>query len=529
MNPAISLQELDWVPRKEQLEMVKYFNKAIEQNKKFYLIEAPTGTGKSYGIMMMIKEMLKHDKDAKADILTNLLSLQQQYLRDFPFINSFKGKDNYQCTTFNTTCSEGQLLANVHKLPCGQCPFKDAKEAYKKGQVGLLNFAMYINYNMYQPDFLEERKAKTLFIDEAYLFEEVYCDFIESHLSISYFYEMGIDLKLVEIDVLNKITDKHQYADFLTKILMPKIHGKLNVLENKIKDSNDAGKQLEWVKELRHIDRIKCKYNRFLGRVEMDNWILETTVEGGFYTHSIKAVWGTPFMKELWDKYDTIVLLSGTILDKDFFVKLMDLPKADTLYLNLDTPFPIKNRKIYYIDKGKMSYNSIEQTYKDVVPEIKKILEHHKNDKGLIHSGNYKISNWIKNDVRSNRILTHEPKTKDQVLLQHHTSASPTVLVSPVMTNGVDLKNDLARFQILVKIPFPTLDSEKIKLRMKQQPDWYNWKTLCSVIQSYGRIVRSETDYGDTYILDGSFSHLMRKISLPKYVKNALIIGCKKF
>jgi Rad3-related DNA helicase len=78
------------------------------------------------------------------------------------------------------------------------------------------------------------------------------------------------------------------------------------------------------------------------------------------------------------------------------------------------------------------------------------------------------------------------------------------------MDTGVSLDADKARFQVIAKIPYPSLASQKNKLRQKNNPEWYTWKTISGLIQMTGRAVRSSEDYADTIIIDGSFSDLLK-------------------
>ena len=110
------------------------------------------------------------------------------------------------------------------------------------------------------------------------------------------------------------------------------------------------------------------------------------------------------------------------------------------------------------------------------------------------------------------------------MLEKHLGSTEPTVLVSPSMMSGVDLKDDLARFQILLKVPYPNVASNKIKGRQKTNKDWYAWKTVVDTLQMYGRSTRTETDFSDTFILDSNFSDLLKYNShmIPKYFTDAI-------
>jgi len=79
------------------------------------------------------------------------------------------------------------------------------------------------------------------------------------------------------------------------------------------------------------------------------------------------------------------------------------------------------------------------------------------------------------------------------------------------MTEGVDLRGDMSRFQIVCKVPFPYLGSSLIRKKMSKWDWWYDLQTAKTVIQSVGRSVRSESDSAVTYILDTSWERFYRK------------------
>jgi Rad3-related DNA helicase len=93
------------------------------------------------------------------------------------------------------------------------------------------------------------------------------------------------------------------------------------------------------------------------------------------------------------------------------------------------------------------------------------------------------------------------------------------------MTEGLDLKDHLGRFQIITKVPYPYMGDKVVQARMKKNPGWYAYKTLLTLIQAYGRATRSETDSSVTYILDGAFDRLISgsKKVLPKWFVEAII------
>ncbi|MCL4449693.1 MAG: hypothetical protein M1386_00025 [Candidatus Thermoplasmatota archaeon] len=91
-------------------------------------------------------------------------------------------------------------------------------------------------------------------------------------------------------------------------------------------------------------------------------------------------------------------------------------------------------------------------------------------------------------------------------------STEPKVLFAIKMEEGTDFRDEQARWQILVKVPYQDLGDEWVRLhkdRLGQR--WYEMSALQQVIQASGRIMRSETDWGDTYILDRNALMLIRK------------------
>ena len=115
--------------------------------------------------------------------------------------------------------------------------------------------------------------------------------------------------------------------------------------------------------------------------------------------------------------------------------------------------------------------------------------------KGIIHSNSFELASWIARDIKDPRLVYHDSSNKDLVLQEHYATDKPTVIVSPSMDTGVSFDDDKARFQVIAKIPYPSLASQKNKLRQKNNPDWYTWKTISGLIQMTGRAVRSNYDY----------------------------------
>ena len=262
-------------------------------------------------------------------------------------------------------------------------------------------------------------------------------------------------------------------------------------------------------------------------KLNSNNWVLESQYNEKTKQKelSLEPIWADEYLeKYIFSRYDMVFMMSGTILDKNLFCKINGLDVTKTEYYSIDSPFNPKNRPVIYMPLGKMSYKQKEETFKVYIPYIKKILEKYKNKKGIIHTNSFELSNWIQENIKDPRLVFHDSSNKDDVLKAHQDTEDPTVIVSPSMNVGVSFDNEYARFQIVAKVPYPSLASQKNKVRMKNNPDWYAWKTCCDLIQTFGRIVRSNLDFGDTIVIDGSFSDVIRHSShyIPEWIQKSV-------
>ena len=83
------------------------------------------------------------------------------------------------------------------------------------------------------------------------------------------------------------------------------------------------------------------------------------------------------------------------------------------------------------------------------------------------------------------------------------------VLCAVAMTEGLDLRDDDARFCIFAKIPWPDLTDPYTQERLRRSEDWYRNRTALAVVQGSGRVVRNETDQADTFIFDSSLEMVL--------------------
>ena len=121
--------------------------------------------------------------------------------------------------------------------------------------------------------------------------------------------------------------------------------------------------------------------------------------------------------------------------------------------------------------------------------------------------------------------MIHDSANRDKVLQKHCNSKSATVLLSPSMTEGVDLRDELSRFQVICKIPYPYLGDKLIRKKMNKWKWWYPLQTAKTIVQAVGRSIRSDSDQAVTYILDSDWEIFFKRNRLffPDSFKKAIL------
>jgi Rad3-related DNA helicase len=116
-------------------------------------------------------------------------------------------------------------------------------------------------------------------------------------------------------------------------------------------------------------------------------------------------------------------------------------------------------------------------------------------------------------------LYREEGTTNESIIKEHILRTDSTVLVSPSLTMGLDLKGELGKWQIIIKLPYLPLGNKRIKMLADKDKDWYRMKMLITLIQAAGRCTRTKEDESCTYILDGLASKIINdcKDKLPKH------------
>jgi len=498
--------------RTEQDKAINFaLDSFINQNKRFVIIEAGTGVGKS-AIGFTIAKYL----EGGAYFLTTQKVLQAQYMKDFNSLGlrSLTSSTNFRCQYYKTKdCSSALRELKVSKdqrfKACcgGGCVYKKAKGDFIGAELGTTNFPYFMAETNYSAQLTPRR---LLVIDECHNVEIQLGNFVSIEIS-EHFAESVLKLVVPELKTM------HQVVTWLKGEYLPKLSKIKSHMENQIEKFSLGSKLSDFVaisKKYELIDKHLCKLNRFISVFNKDNWVMNelTTENRSKRKWEFKPIDIAPFSEDnLFKSGEKILLMSATIMDKDAFCEILGINPKEAAFISIPSPFKKENRPIVYAPVAKMGLSDIDSSLPKIAAAVSAILEQHKNEKGIIHCHSYKVTKYLKENIKNKRLLTHDSDDRDKVLAKHQADPRPTVLLSPSMTEGVDLKGDASRFQIICKIPYPYLGDKLVKKRMNKWSWWYPLQTAKVVVQSVGRSIRNEEDHAVTYILDSGWDYFLQK------------------
>ena len=555
--------------RDKQQKILEEIEQAIKSGFKYIFLEAPAGFGKSPVAIALARYL------GSSNICTATKDLQAQYSRDFPFIREVKGKSNFICIIkdemgLDETCNYGPCLKDdgydcIYKTKLGD--YKVQGEGTKYETVELDHFAekKYIdrlksrsriiqldwkpchyyhqkwtalksshtiyNYKYFLSDLFYSnsiQKRQLLVLDEAHTVESEVADF----KSFTVFNE-GITGFLPKLSIpYENEYDIETWIAFGTELrekLLIFIDKASAILEKNIEQYPFTEKNL--------IDAITKEKNLTTViedmRTNKDNWIV-TNVEKTA-NNQLRKVLVTPidvssYFKDILDKGSISLFMSATILSKDYLCKIGGIKSDQVKFIRVhESNFPLKNRPIYLMNIAWLNAKTMNQSLPAIANAVNNIMTTHKNEKGIIHTTSYSQLRFIKENIsKENAIRLIETGSKfdrNEMLEKHYKSSKPTVIISPSLYLGVDLKDNLSRFQIIVKVPYADLTDRKISVMKQRDPNWYIWNAILKLVQAYGRSIRSKEDFANTYILDSSITFLLKqaKEMSPKWFSDAII------
>lgn len=525
---------------KQTLALDRIANWMFNSDKKFFILEGPTGFGKS-GVGMAAASLAKMmptfgQFEPGAYLLSPQISLTGQYMDDFAKngLVELKGQSNYYCSNFDMDCeSASAVWDDAHNR--NTCTgYKPAKQRFMDNSMGVVNFAYYIA----ETQTAHQLADRTLLVlDEGHNCESLILDVCVTDITQKECDKYDVPEKLP----LFQEGDVAAVRTWLEGVFVPALQVKYREYERNKRQAKEQGKS----EEAARFAKMMVKVDKYLQTIAMFTQADDPTEWFAWSDWNFDKKLGTGDLKikplsarmfsdsVLFSKAGKVLIMSATILDFGVFMKNLGIDPQDAEMLAVDSEFPLEHRPIYFKPVGNMRQQDIKRTLPLMAQEIDSLMGKYGQHKGIVHtqsfSNNKYVTEFLQMQGKGDRVVTHSqggPKgARQEVIDRHKASAIPTVIFSPSMTEGLDLKEDFGRWGVIMKVPYPALDPYIRARNQKDGGEWYTWQTALKIVQATGRICRSQKDWGVMWILDAGFSDFLRraKYKMPKWWRDSIV------
>jgi Rad3-related DNA helicase len=429
-----------------------------------WCIALPVAWGKRY----LMNAIMRREAKAKVKSVglnpTNILN--EQFLETFPKVHTLRGMGTYSCERYadqpeehRLSCKEARACSKEKKF-CSNCPYTAAVRKAHAMPYGIYNYHTYLAHKLF---------AHTLIVDEAHNLLPM----IQGMAGrVLWHFQYGFPSSIQSYGQLLRWVEKHPKL---------KTDAKLGALQKELISGR-----------VRYL--VQKGTDWYHGREEECLKLLPIDV-----SDQPPLLWPSKVKK--------IVLMSATIGRKD--VEELGLSKRRVRFISAASPIPADRRPVIAKTAYNMSFAAQDVSLPLVAADIRKLLASNP-EKGFVHAP-YAVAEKLRELLGGEPRLMFHNRDNKRAQYQAFRDSNPSdgkVLVASGLYEGVDLLEDMGRWQVIAKVPWPSLAEPAIAYRAEHDREWYSWEAIKVVQQAVGRICRSPTDFGKTIILDNSFKRL---------------------
>ena len=560
-----------------QLEAVDAVLDVIEGTGSYVLLNGGTGFGKS-PVLMGVASLFP-----SAWLLVGKRDLVEQWRRDYEelsHVGFLKSRQSFRCSVVpGADCSDGNTQCSskrkevwdavesadgVERMKATEravkwegengCPYKKNRDYALSKDHTVLTVQMALTIFTYLKEQTPGVVPRALLVvDECSELEEELIRFYETSLATRKI------LNLTDDDRFFVIQDEHGVAD-LNKVEMdrPKsleegiewlteVERRLGIVWGTISNihTDDARDRAHKIGKI--IQQIKCTLGAYRDKLPL---AMEVEDDGSHRGHESYVIRIRPlearglFDRVLGSMADHCIFTSATTGPSTLFRDTHAMKRA-IRYVEVGTPFPAEHRPIFAVQLAELNKSNFNRNIRTVAEGVVKVANNqpnkesrfnHREQKGIIHTYTYAVMKEVieafERAGMAHRLmkLSGAGPQRLEMFNMFKESKEPKILISPSAMLGVSLDDDLARWQVIVKVPYAYLGDPSVSHRMNLIDGWYSWQTSKNLIQSFGRIIRSRKDWGVTYVLDSCFFRHWRynRDHFPDYIQQAVRFINKK-
>lgn len=580
-------------------------------NKKYVLLQAPTGTGKSIiGFLLsycidyieeyikleyaaqlrkehdgptaetMYNEFIENNPEQTVYYLTSSKILQQQIYHDIQRFSlskmkMLKGTSSYWClsekamiekllitpeekkqrllqaTYTNRPCkNESQPLPETKYSECYKvCPYIIARGLAVEAQSAVLNYHYFLTvqnsaFKLFKP-------RKFTICDEAHKLNEIVDDMFTCQLNVHFvidferlvnkMHNMRYDLQFevynnpnLIINIKNKFATLSSNRDYLISFMNEYKEFADSCIEFLLKaeevilkelaghpEKTNVVEVLDRCRKLKETCTHQCEvleyYSNALTERGKDIFLrVELPFQAKYYVFEIKDLNESYMLQQKFIKWtDRVLFMSATMGDMGEFADTFGLDHSKCCVVKIKSTFDYSTSPIYLCNAGNLRRKDFDKNIDKCLRTVVQIVKDHPNQKGLIHTHTFGINKALRemayyDPELCNRLMFYETaRDKEKIIDKMKKEPdNPIVICGPSLVEGIDLKYDLGRFNILIKTPYAPIN-DYVKAKMDYCSFWYRRMTKQTIIQSIGRTNRAKDDSSETYLIDSGFYDLV--------------------
>jgi len=478
----------DWYPG--QYDLLQQSLDWYHSPTRFLGMSIPTGSGKSLSAILLSKL-----SGARTVILTATKGLQEQYMRDCRELGGVlvKGQNNFPCILVNNlTAEEGPCHDGLPCVVREECPYRVQLKKALDSQLVITNYAYWLaqtNFSSGLGDF------GLAILDESHSVFNA----MENYLTI---FISRLDLQPLGI-AFPESADQWNVWQSWAEVSAPLAADAVNRIEQEIKNYRSKSQPVppRVPRAYRTANGVHARLKRLASVNEQ--WVIQKTYHG----YRFVPKWVSNYSQHLFHDIPKVVLMSAILSHRS--CDYLGVPaNGSRAWIEADSHFPPENTPIWHIPTARINYRTDDYGATIWCSRIDQIIQRRLDRKGIVFTVSYDRAKMLMTRSRFKDIMfTHSTGDVSLVVERFKKASPPKVLVSPTVTTGWDFPMDISghgvpQYIVIGKIPYPDTKDAVTMARHGDDKDWTSYMAMETLVQSCGRMTRSENDKCEVLVID---------------------------
>ncbi len=238
-----------------------------------------------------------------------------------------------------------------------------------------------------------------------------------------------------------------------------------------------------------------------------------------------------PIISEQTGRIKSAIFFSATLKPDEYFEYLLNVESKENYLLEVESPFDKNNMCVMYDSIIDTTYKNRDSYYQEIALRIKATIKSYPGNY-IVFFPSYKFLNSVldfyqeDNDNPNLHIQSTSMTSEERQAVLNSYSISNNQLLFAIsggfFGEGIDLQGQQLIGCIVVGISLPMVSFERELIKQyfsalgKSGFDYaFKFPALLRIVQSAGRLIRTETDKGVLYLVDKRFLHASYKKYLP--------------